>query len=114
MKINVFTKNIEVEPNICKDSKDKFKIILRCPNQYDATKILLANELSDRVPLICDLFIKFENKPILVDEEGKEIKYETLKDMLNFGGNEIYLIIMDVFDKVLKTINKGTKVEKKS
>lgn len=113
MKINVFTKNIEVVPLICKDDKDKFKIVLRYPNQFEFTTLIMNLNSSSFLNLACDLFVKFENKPTLINENGKEVKYETLKDMFNFGGKELLTILNCVIGKLKDTVLEAKKVEKK-
>lgn len=112
MKINVFTKEIAITPSIC-SYKEKFKIVLRYPNQFDLVKILSDNTYSNILNVACELFLRFENKPQLVNEDGREIDYENLSDMLKLGGNEILSVITDVVKGLSDAVKEAGKVEKK-
>ncbi|PNX49893.1 MAG: hypothetical protein BV457_00200 [Thermoplasmata archaeon M9B1D] len=114
MKINVFTKEIAIIPSICKDN-DKFKIIFRYPNQFDSTKLLLTSENHHEsvLKIACDLFLRFENKPQLINEDGKEIDYENFSDMLKLGGKDIFKIVLEVVKSLTDAIKEANKTEKK-
>ena len=118
MKIQVTqnTELIEVIPEIFKDEKNPPKFIFRYPNSSDLLKFIWGGYAIDDAVFNC--FVRFENKIVLEDKDGKTINYNTFEEFVKCGmSSEIALIFNEcknkISDKLVKMLDEAKKTEKK-
>lgn len=73
----------EVIPEEFKGEDNPPKFIFRTPTTIDYTNLaFLGKNINE---LLFDCFLRFEDKPILKDEKGKEIQYVAYRDFIQLG-----------------------------
>lgn len=113
MKLTARTKDIVVTPSIC-EGDDTFSIVFRYPSQVDILKLTAVRDNGEAIAFVNSLFKEFQNKPVLEDEDGKEIAYETFADLMNYGGAQLTTVLTDVLAAFQKLGDDAGRVEKKS
>lgn len=118
MKLQVTqnSQNIEIIPEIFKEEKQPPKFIFRYPNSSDLLKFIWGGNAIDEAVFNC--FIKFENKIILEDKDGKTIDYNTFEDFVKCGlCPEIAVIFNEcktrISNELIKMLNEAQQTEKK-
>jgi len=114
MQLKARTKNIVVTPSICKGSEDKFSLVFRYPSQVDLLKLADLRDNGQIVAFIDGLFVEFDNKPEILDEDGKAIDFKSFADMMSLGGSEITSVLVDVVEEFQSLKDNAGKTEKKS
>lgn len=88
MEIRILNKPIEVLVG----KKDKYGFKLRQPTMGEMEQLLRCENNDESVKLIDALITEWVNKPKLVDEEDKEIVFETLTEFRDLTlSNELLL-----------------------
>ena len=116
IQVTQFSENIEVIPEIFKDEKNPPKFIFRNPNSSDLLKFIWGGNAIDEAVFNC--FIKFENKIILEDKNGKEIEYNTFEDFVKCGLSPQIAVIFNecktrISNELIKMLNEAQATEKK-
>lgn len=115
IKINQI-EEFEVIPDEFKGEDNPPKFIFRTPNTVDYTNLMFLGKSIHE--LIFDCFLRFENKPILKDSKGKELKYTDYKELMQFGMSPILTAIhtncaVAMSEKINEIKSKADKTVKK-
>lgn len=113
MRLKVLTENIRLVPSICEQLEGEFALIFRQPTQADVIEFATVQTSKEILDVMNSLFIEFENKPEIEDENGDLIEYETLADLFKYSNGVISSVMTDVVLK-FKDIRKSVfEIEKK-
>ena len=115
MKVKtLYNKEIKCEYDV--DDK-KFAIIFNAPSAFDMLNMqmpILGGDMGGFVKAVMPLFERFENKPKLEDNDGKELEYETLQDFADILGAQFFVFGNGIIEQFTIHINGLKNVEKKS
>lgn len=113
MKLKVLTENIRLVPSVCAELEGEFALTFRQPTQQDILNWVTITKVEDIIKCMNELFIDFENKPELEDENGKALKYKTLEEMFAYNNPVITGIMVDVVNKFKDLRETAFTIEKK-
>lgn len=107
----------EVIPSICKGEDKPPAFIFNTPSTSDL--ISLDNSVEGINQLMFKCFVAFKNKPVLKDENGKEVEFTNYKQFITCSTSSVIgEIHLECFNQMLDKINgikdKATKTQKKS
>lgn len=106
MKMRILTKPIEVLVG----DKDKYGLKLRQLTMGELESLVHMKSNDEMCTLIDSLIIEWVNKPALVDEDEKEVEFETLTEFRNLTtSNELLMVAFSKLEEEFKKKAEFTK-----